>query len=137
MPLSDTAVRRQVDLSGLKKKFDRLKVSWSAQTMRDATLSLAKRFFFDPSQALVPVDTGKLKASGKIKLVGRAADNLAVVISYDTPYAVYVHEIPPSLAYHEPPTQWKFLSTPIRENKSAFIRGLKGEYLSRYGRRKR
>lgn len=65
---------------------------------------------FDLSQVLVPVDTGKLKASGFIES-RQTARGASAVVGYarggNPFYAVRVHEI---LHFrHDPPTQAKFL----------------------------
>lgn len=137
MALSETAVKVTANVKGLDRlraQLGLLKVSWSSAVMRAAMEGLADRLFFQPSQHLVPVDTERLKKSGRLKIVGKDL-GLAVQITYDTPYAIYVHENP--FAHHEPPTQWKFVDTPVAENKAAFRKALKGAYLQAYARRKR
>jgi hypothetical protein len=78
------------------------------------------RTIFDESQALVPVATGALKASGKINHdveddpMNFGGLNPEVEITYgnsSVDYAIYVHE---NLdARHEAPTQAKFLEEPF------------------------
>ncbi len=69
------------------------------------------------SQQVVPVMTGALRSSGVVhpsELIGNVAK---VQITYGgpaTPYAIYVHEMPPSRVRHDYPTQWKFLENPVR-----------------------
>jgi hypothetical protein len=71
-----------------------------------------------------PVDTGDLKGSEKDELVVDSEDEHTREISYDTPYAVYVHEIPVS-HYNPPSAQWKFLETPVRLNESKLVENIK------------
>lgn len=61
------------------------------------------------SQVLVPVETGALKASGSVS-ESMSGSTFTATITYNTSYAVYVHEI---LRYqHAPPTQAKFVEAP-------------------------
>lgn len=58
---------------------------------------------YSNSQMLVPVDTGILKDSGYINIIGTSAS-----VGYMTTYASYVHEI---MDYrHSKPTQAKYLT---------------------------
>lgn len=76
----------------------------------------------DLSQIYVPVDTGKLKRSGRVEKDRRRSGAQATVTyggsSYGVDYGVYVHEIPPDTGgrwgtgnKHRPPTRYKFLET--------------------------
>lgn len=58
---------------------------------------------YNLSKSLVPVDTGRLRDSAKFSFSGSA-----VSISYNTPYASYVHEI--MYYQHKAPTQAKYLT---------------------------
>lgn len=64
----------------------------------------------------VPVDTGALKASGRVEVEGQAKGSVARVVfggTRETFYALYVHE---NLeAKHEAPTCAKFLERACRE----------------------
>ena len=69
------------------------------------------------SQQVVPVRYGALKASGDVSLPQIRATRAFVEITYggpSAPYAIYVHELPPSRAKHDPPTRWKYLENPVR-----------------------
>ncbi len=77
---------------------------------------------------LAPVEFGRLRGSARVK---RDADD-AVILSFGTDYALFVHEIPPPFgggpkdppqwrpgtrrARHAAPTQWKFLEKPARQH---------------------
>lgn len=66
---------------------------------------------FAASQPLVPVDTGRLRASGAVVPVGRVF-NFSVIVGYATHYAVSVHErveVPHVVG------QAKFLEVPMRD----------------------
>ena len=79
------------------------------------------------SKRLVPVDTGALRASGHVQLPVIRGKKVTVVLGYGgaaAPYAVFVHE---KQARHNPPTQWKYLSTPLFQA----IPGMAGRIASR------
>jgi hypothetical protein len=57
-----------------------------------------------------PIDTGLLKGTGESRIHKNTLTEFYVRLSYSTPYAPYVHEIP---AYYHPIGQYKFLSTPF------------------------
>jgi len=69
------------------------------------------------SQAVVPVRFGILRASGAVTGPVVRGSRAFTEIRYggpSAPYAVYVHEIPPSRAKHDYPTRWKYLENPVR-----------------------
>jgi hypothetical protein len=69
------------------------------------------------SQAVVPVRYGILRASGVVHGPEIRGTRVFCDITYGGPaahYAVYVHELPPSRARHDPPTRWKYLENPVR-----------------------
>lgn len=74
------------------------------------SLSTCAQVLLKASQKLVPVDTGALKASGKVDTTGNGFAAVATV-SYDGPYAIFVHE--KLEAYHEPPTQARYLADAV------------------------
>ena len=81
------------------------------------------------SQEIVPVDTGELKDGGFCRVdSGTGGFNTVVVVGYVAPYAVYVHEV--TWFYHEPPTQAKYLETPLRTRRdelaATFNRTIRG-----------
>lgn len=76
------------------------------------------------SKLLVPVDTGALRATGKVDLPVITGTRVSVKLGYGdsaVTYAIPVHEIPPPPAQspsgrsatHRPPTQWKYLEVPV------------------------
>lgn len=69
------------------------------------------------SQSVVPIRTGALLTSGEVHGPKVRGSRAFVEITYGgpaVPYAVYVHELPPSRAKHDYPTRWKFLENPVR-----------------------
>jgi len=66
------------------------------------------------SQKIVPIDLDNLRPSADTRMEGTGRD-VAVIVSYGTDYAVYVHE---NLeARHKPGKQAKFLEQPLREKR--------------------
>jgi hypothetical protein len=83
-----------------------------------AGLFRAGLFLQRESQKLVPVDTGILRQSANTRAEGSGFD-VAVVVSYGTDYALYVHE---NLeAQHVPGKSAKFLETPFREKQKKMV----------------
>lgn len=70
------------------------------------------------SYQYVPVETGALKASGRISDNGKKGFATQVKVEYGGPgafYALYVHE--DLTKFHEPPTCAKFLERAVRETR--------------------
>lgn len=74
-----------------------VKVDWMGPEVINVTREAARKALWlagedilELSNAIVPLDEGTLQASGEVT----ATDGLAVIISYDTPYAVRLHEHP-------------------------------------------
>lgn len=69
------------------------------------------------SQAVVPVRTGALRSSGAVLGPTVSGSKAMAQIEYGgpaAPYAIFVHELPPSRAKHDYPTRWKYLENPVR-----------------------
>lgn len=87
------------------------------RTAKKAEIGLYKAalFILRKSQKIVPVDTGALKNSGRVKLKGRGFTANAV-IEYLVAYAIYVHE---NLeARHKQGKFAKFVETPLRAHRA-------------------
>ena len=67
---------------------------------------------FNESQNIVPYDTGALKASGRTEEKD-SAKKLKITISYNTDYAIYVHEI---ARYFHPHGSYKYLENPFTKH---------------------
>jgi hypothetical protein len=91
---------------------------------------------FDQSQELVPVKTGALKASGVFTPASENADGekIKADIKYGNPSVTYAVEVHEDLSvFHKPPTQAKYLETPMAQNeqrlrdaaKQALVEGVK------------
>lgn len=66
-----------------------------------------------------PIDTGLLRGTGESRVFKDTPTEFYVRLSYSTPYAPYVHEIP---KYYHPIGQWKFLSTPFNMRSALFMK---------------
>lgn len=66
-----------------------------------------------------PIDTGLLRGTGDSRVFKDTPTEFYVRLSYSTPYAPYVHEIP---KYYHPIGQWKFLSTPFNMRSALFMK---------------
>lgn len=97
------------DLHSLSRGLDRLREKMEERG-KQALATTAVKVFLD-SQALVPVDTGELKASGVVSELVESNDGYAIAISYQAPYAGKVHE--DLDANHPHGGQAKFLETPF------------------------
>lgn len=73
---------------------------------------VAKTIFNESQSKYVPVDTGALKASGNME-EKEGSNKLTITISYDTPYALSVHEI---ARYRHPHGTYKYLETPFNNS---------------------
>jgi hypothetical protein len=73
-----------------------------------ATRQLAREVLRE-SQALVPIDTGALKSSGRLTESLGNVSGQSVTVTYGTKYAVFVHE---DLEKKHPVGQAKFLEIP-------------------------
>jgi len=82
----------------------------------DATLKESRDKF-------CPVDKGVLKASGKSKTIKNTLTEFYVRLSYSTPYAIYVHEVPA----HHPHGSMKYLATPFNLRSYLLIKTLESE----------
>lgn len=86
----------------------------------------AAQIIFDKSQEYVPVDTGVLKATGKIVETSSSSTHFQFSVSYGravAPYAVFVHEmvqIP-----HDPPTRSKYLEAAVKETREQCSRAVR------------
>lgn len=92
-------------------------ISYSEEVMKKiftqvlAEIEATAEKIFTESQAIVPVETGQLRDSGKVskEVSGNSA---TVYVSYDTVYAVRQHEEPFA---HAPGKSFKYLEKPFNE----------------------
>lgn len=82
------------------------------QTLEN-NIKAAKQCLEDTNK-IIPVDTGELKASGKVVI----ANNKAEVV-YTAPHAIYAHEIPTHTGY-------KFLERTVDSNRNTYHKIIRG-----------
>src|SRR4051794_12936740 len=73
------------------------------------------------AQAITPVATGFLQASGTWEEPQISEKNVTILVGFNASYAAAVHEIPPERAHHEPPGQWKYLEVTLRSDGPKFV----------------
>lgn len=105
-----------------KKRVERLAKA-DKQALR-AGMWKAGRLLLRYSKPLVPVDTGNLKASGRVKVLNNSDKQPELIVSYNTRYAVQVHE---DLSAYHAVGQAKFLEEPARVYRKEFIRIIENE----------
>ncbi|NBV35312.1 MAG: hypothetical protein EBR81_16360 [Proteobacteria bacterium] len=105
----------QVDSSALKRLPDKAN---EIQRVLETTISEVIQKVFAESQVLVPVDTGALKASGRIVREtdrrGKATSQYVTYGNDNVTYAVQVHE--DMGVRHTAPTRAKYLEVPLMSN---------------------
>lgn len=110
----------QVDLSELKN-FSQAIVPQINMAVQEVITQIMRSVYFE-SQQLVPVDTGDLKKSGRLKAnTPNGQTPPQAEISYGSDkvhYALIVHEN--LQARHKAPTQAKYLEVPFVRRKSLF-----------------
>jgi hypothetical protein len=95
-----------------------------------ATISAAETLL-KLANEICPIATGKLRDSGHVIVDGDGYNTVAAVI-YDAEYAIYVHE---NLdAYHEPPTQAKWLEETLRTYRGDISEAIRTEVYEAFAR---
>jgi hypothetical protein len=108
------------DLRGLERGLDRLREKMEERS-KEALADTAVKTFLN-SQSLVPVDTGELKASGQVSELVESNDGYSIAISYQAPYAGFVHE--DLDANHPHGGQAKYLETPFLQAGDMLVKEL-------------
>lgn len=97
------------DLDELRRRF--MDFSEQYPAMAEKAVYLTLRPILTESKRICPVDTGYLRGSGYVSDPVSMYGAVRATIGYSAEYAPHVHE---NLeARHKPPTQAKFLETPI------------------------
>jgi len=103
-------------ISRTKKRVDALARADKKALRRG--MAKAGRFLLRESKKLVPVKTGRLKDSGKSKVLNNSDKHPEYIVSFNKKYAIYVHE---NLHVFHPIGQAKFLEQPAREYRRTLI----------------
>lgn len=79
------------------------------------------------SLAITPIDTGALRNSAGVGRFYAGPNDIIATIVFDIRYAVFVHEM--LELKHAPPTQAKFLETPVDQSHDELVRAVRAEIL--------
>ncbi len=90
---------------------------------RQGLLNWAKDVMTESQEKYCPVDTRRLRNSGKVTTTKNTLTEFFVRLSYSTPYAIYVHEIPATHTHGS----MKYLSTPFNLRAHLLIQRLESE----------
>ena len=117
--MSEGKVNVKAEVKRLKEEQDRLR------QMTDSIPNELEQILFqegwrimNKSLRIAPIDTGRLRASARVDLPERAGDQISVKLSYNTDYAVYVHERNDGgqpVPYKAPGTRSLFLKDPVED----------------------
>lgn len=98
------------DFDGLQNKISQM-INETPELVKQALWD-ESNIIFNKSQELCPIDTGRLRNSGRVTVQDEDY-GMSASITYSTDYAIYVHE--DLTKAHKFPTQAKFLEEPARE----------------------
>lgn len=90
------------------------------RTARSSVQSWAKEVMTISYTQYCPVDTGTLRNSSRVDIQKNSLSEFFVRMSYNTDYAVFVHELP----YKHKKGQWKFLSEPVNNMSDLLLQKL-------------
>lgn len=118
--MSDGKIDPKVEVRRLKEEQDKLR------QMTEAIPGELEQILFqegwqvmNESLRIAPIDTGRLRASARVEVPERSGNTVSVALSYNTDYAVYVHERNDGgqpVPYKAPGTRSLFLKDPIEAN---------------------
>lgn len=111
----------------LKRSLENLARQFPKETGK-ALRSVGTEKIYEPSQALVPVETGALRDSGRIRATTAQSRGVSLKISYggsEAPYAVIIHE--DLRLKHPNGGSAKYLERPLMQAKPTIGRDLAGE----------
>lgn len=104
--MTDIQITRPIEIV---EHLNRLLVAYPEQVKNAVWAEL--EIVLSESKKLCPVDTGALRGSGYVPEPEATDGNIRATIGYSQGYAWWVHELIDN--YHEPPTQAKYLETPL------------------------
>ena len=110
------------------RKMARQFPQWAAQALNEEAQETMTKAI-----AITPNDSGRLRDSHRVWLA--TPKDLTALLTFSTDYAIYVHEIPAPpdkspggrSATHTPPTQWKYLETPVNALAPTFSQRIASE----------
>lgn len=124
-----------IELVGLEKVIKTTqRIEGGEQVLAQAMYAEAT-VILNESKRIVPVDTGNLRASGRVERPAVGNGKASVEISYGgaaAPYALIVHEVPPNSGgrwgtgmTHKAGQTFKYLEIPVMAHKDKFVDGVR------------
>lgn len=128
-------MRMGIELVGLEKVIKTTeRIEGGEQILAQAMYAEAT-VILNESKRIVPVDTGNLRASGRVERPEVGNGKASVEISYGgaaAPYALIVHEVPPNSGgrwgtgmTHKAGQTFKYLEIPVMAHKDKFVDGVR------------
>ena len=125
-----------IELKGMKKLIEITeRVDGGERILAQAMFAEATTIL-NESKKIVPVDTGNLRASGRVERPVTGKGRAEVEITYGgaaAPYALIVHEVPPNTGgrwgtglTHAAGKTYKYLEIPVMAHKDKFVDGVRG-----------
>lgn len=125
----------RIELKGLKKLIEITeRIEGGEQILAQAMYAEAT-VILNESKKIVPVDTGNLRASGRVERPVTGKGRASVQITYGgvaAPYALIVHEVPPNSGgrwgtgmKHAAGKSYKYLEIPVMAHKDKFVDGVR------------
>lgn len=125
-----------IELRGLKKLVKQMERMEGGERMLAQALYGEASVVLNESKKIVPVETGNLRASGRVERPVTGRGQASVEITYGgaaAPYALIVHEVPTNSGgrwgtgmKHAPGKSWKYLEIPVMAHKKKFVDGVRG-----------
>lgn len=113
-----------VKISGSKEAIRSLKVFTNTAALRrvvQPAMTMAAEAMMSDAKRRTPVDTGRLRASGRVERARTTGTRVVVVLGFHTKYAGYVHE---DLNANHPVGQAKFLALAVKGGKADMERAI-------------
>jgi hypothetical protein len=128
-----------VELKGMDKLISALQREKKLAPILEKAVYTEANTVLNESKKIVPVDTGNLRASGKVENPKTTSGNTLVEVTYGgaaAPYALIVHEVPPNSGgrwgtgmKHKGGQTYKFLEIPALAHRDKFVRNVKERVL--------
>jgi hypothetical protein len=128
-------MRIGVQLVGMDEVIDMTKRIDGGEAVLAQAMYAEATVILNESKRIVPVETGNLRASGRVERPKTSNGEASVEITYGgaaAPYALYVHEIPPNSGgrwgtglTHAAGKSYKYLEMPVMAHKDKFVDGVR------------
>lgn len=124
-----------IELVGLEKVIKTTQRIEGGERILAQAMYAEATVILNESKRIVPVDTGNLRASGRVERPEVGNGRASVEISYGgaaAPYALIVHEVPPNSGgrwgtgmTHKAGQTFKYLEIPVMAHKDKFVDGVR------------